>query len=365
MYILGIETSCDETAVAVAKDNKILADSVSSSVHLHRDFGGVIPEIASRYHVEYINYVLKDALKRANVKLDKIDLIAVTARPGLVGALLVGISMAKALSLSNGIPLIGVNHLFAHLYAVFMEGEKAIFPFIGLVVSGGHTSLFLVDDVDRYKLLGETLDDAAGEAFDKVAKLLNLGYPGGPVIEKRAKRGKVDRRFFPRSPFDESLNFSFSGIKTSVLYYIRNRLKEKDILKKGKGGAIDISKFASKLGSGEVDDIAANFQDAVTEILTEKTISACIQRGIRRLVLGGGVSANTRLREKMRIGATGNKIELLLPSKRLCLDNAAMVAGLGGALYKKGRRSDLYITAQSTSELQKHGRLTQKQRIDI
>ena len=210
MYILGIETSCDETAVAVTKENKILSTSVSSSVHLHKEFGGVIPEIACRYHVEYVNYILRDALRAAKVGLKNIDLIAVTARPGLVGALLVGISMAKALSLAEGIPLIGVDHLIAHLYAVFMGKERVCFPFIGMVVSGGHTSLFLARGIDKYKLLGQTLDDAAGEAFDKIAKLLNLGYPGGPVIEKRGGLGSIDRRLFPRSRFDESFSFTKS-----------------------------------------------------------------------------------------------------------------------------------------------------------
>jgi len=349
MLVLGIETSCDETAVAVTNDNKILADTVSSSVHLHKDFGGVIPEIASRYHVEYINYVLKDALDKAKIGLDKIKLIAVTTRPGLVGALLVGISMAKALSLSHDIPLIGVDHLLAHLYAVFMNGESATFPFIGLVVSGGHTSLFLVKDVDQYRLLGQTLDDAAGEAFDKVAKLLNLGYPGGPIIEKRAASGEVDKSLFSRNSFDETLNFSFSGIKTSVLYYIRDRLKEKNLFKKERSKASQISRLAARLGNGEIDNIAASFQDSITAILTEKAIAACRQEEVRRLVLGGGVSANTQFRKKIQKAAIENGIELFIPPKRLCLDNAVMVAGLGGALYKKGIKSRLTITAQSTS----------------
>lgn len=348
MIILGIETSCDETAVAVTNNNKILADSISSSVHLHKAFGGVIPEIASRYHVEYINYVLKNALGGAGVRLDKIDLIAVTTRPGLVGALLVGVSMAKALSLSNEIPLIGVDHLHAHLYAIFMDGERAGFPFVGLVVSGGHTSLFLVNGVDQYKLLGQTLDDAAGEAFDKIAKLLNLGYPGGPIIERRAKKGESDRYLFPRNAFDDTLNFSFSGIKTSVLYHIREKLKKKNMVKKEKINADSISKFAARLRDEEINDIAASFQDAATDMLTEKAILACKRKGIRRLVLGGGVTANSQLREKMLSRTMENGIKLFLPAKRLCLDNAAMVAGLGGALYRKGLKSDLFITAHST-----------------
>jgi N6-L-threonylcarbamoyladenine synthase len=348
MYILGIETSCDETAIAIAKDNRILADSVSSSVHLHKDFGGVIPEIASRYHVEYINHVLKSALSKAKITLDKIDLIAVTRKPGLVGALLVGISMAKALSLSNNIPIIGVDHLLAHLYAAFMEGERPIYPFIGLVVSGGHTNLFFVDNVNKYKLLGQTLDDAAGEAFDKVAKLLNLGYPGGPVIQKRAANGEIDKTLFPRSSLDGTLNFSFSGIKTAVLYHLRDRLKHESVFKDKKIKADNISRLALRLKGREIDNIAASFQDAVTEILVEKAVIACRYKGVRRLILGGGVTANTQLRKKLSARALEYGIKLMLPSKKLCLDNAAMVAGLGGALYKKGVRSDLYFTAQST-----------------
>ena len=347
MFVLGIETSCDETAAAVAKDNKILSNAVSSSVHLHKEFGGVIPEIACRYHVEYISYVLEEAFKKAKVGLDKIGLIAVTTRPGLIGALLVGISAAKALSLAGNIPIIEVDHLLAHLYAVRMGGKRVAFPFIGMVASGGHTSLFRVNNVSDYKLLGETLDDAAGEAFDKVAKLLNLGYPGGPIIQKRAKGGEVDRRFFPRNSFDSSLDFSFSGIKTAVLYHIRGRLKEKGLRKGKRNKASQISELAAKLGKKEIDNISASFQDAVTGILTEKAIAACRQEGIHRLVLGGGVSANVELRKKISERAAANGIRFFLPEMRLCLDNAAMVAGLGGALYKRGIRSDLYITARS------------------
>lgn len=349
MIILGIETSCDETAVAVVKDNKILSNSVSSSVDLHKDFGGVIPEIAARYHVEYINYVLDDALRGANKKLKDIDLIAVTTRPGLVGALLVGVSLAKALSLALDIPLIGVDHLIAHLYAASVSGESVKFPFVGLVVSGGHTNLFLVHDVKRYKLLGQTLDDAAGEAFDKVAKILNLGYPGGPAIQKRAAGGKIDKKLFSLDTFNDSLNFSFSGIKTAVLYHLRDKVKAGRLLRGEKSKAKDVSKLAAKLSAEEINDIAASFQDAVTDILVRKAIEAVRREKVRTLVLGGGVTANSELRDKMVDAARDNGIKLHLPAKKMCLDNAAMVAGLGGALYKKGERSDLYITAGSSS----------------
>jgi len=346
MLTLGIETSCDETSVAVVKDNKILSNSISSSVDLHKDFGGVIPEIAARYHVEYINYVLDDALKTAGKRLKDIDLIAVTTRPGLVGALLVGISLAKALSLALDIPLIGVDHLIAHLYAASVCGNGVKFPFVGLVVSGGHTNLFLVRDIKRYKLLGQTLDDAAGEAFDKVAKMLGLGYPGGPVIEKRAAKGRIDKKLFSRDGFDESLNFSFSGMKTAVLYHVRNE--------KGLGSRVQDPGSRSKgpetkISQRQINNIAASFQDAVTDILVKKAFEAVRREKVRTLVLGGGVTANSILRDKMADAAQYNGVKLYLPPMKLCLDNAAMVAGLGGALYRKGVRSDLYITAQSSS----------------
>ncbi|MDD5679683.1 MAG: tRNA (adenosine(37)-N6)-threonylcarbamoyltransferase complex transferase subunit TsaD [Candidatus Omnitrophica bacterium] len=338
MLILGIETSCDETAIAVVKDNKILSNSVSSSVHLHKTFGGVIPEIACRYHVEYINYVLDDALKHAKKKLKDVDLIAVTAHPGLAGALLVGVSLAKAVSLALDIPLISVDHLMAHLYAASLNGGNVRFPFVGLVVSGGHTSLFLVHDIKRHRLLGQTLDDAAGEAFDKVAKLLNLGYPGGPVIQKRAARGKVDKKLFSLDDFDDSLNFSFSGIKTAVLYHLRSKVGPGRLLRGEKNKARDILKLTAKLSNQEIDDIAASFQDAVTDILVRKAIEATRRERVKTLVLGGGVTANSELRDKMIEAARDNGIKLHLPLTKLCLDNGAMVAGLGGALYRKGVR---------------------------
>jgi len=347
MITLGIETSCDETAVAVTQNNRILSNSVSSSVHLHKAFGGVIPEIACRYHVEYINYVFRDALKKAKLKLDSIELVAVTVRPGLVGALLVGISMAKALCLAKNIPLVGVDHLIAHLYAVFLEGRKVAFPFIGMVVSGGHTNLFLVKSVTEYTLIGQTLDDAAGEAFDKVAKLLGLEYPGGPAIENRALNKKGDRRLFLRGNLDRSMNFSFSGIKTAVLYHLRDRLNKEGLLQRTQSKASAISPHVQRLKQEDINMIAASFQEAVTTTLTEKAIAACRHNNVRRLVLGGGVSANTQLRNKLLRRAYENGIRLFLPSKRLCLDNAAMIGGLGEALYKKGVRSDLTITASS------------------
>ena len=350
MYVLGIETSCDETAVATTRDDLILSSSVSSSVHLHRRFGGVVPEIASRYHVEYINYVLKDALCKARVDLNGIGLIAVTTRPGLAGALLVGESMAKALGLAKGIPVTSVDHVYAHLYSVFMkyktdrkQGRKATgskvarYPFIGFVVSGGHTSLFSVRGLGRYRLLGRTVDDAAGEAFDKVSKLLNLGYPGGPAIEKRAREGRIDAALFPVGLSAANMDFSFSGIKTSVLYHIRDCLRKKGVLRHRANKANEISRYVSRLGYDKTSDIAASFQHSMTEILTEKAVLACKREGIRRLVLGGGVSANRQLRDKLSERAVKNGISVFIPPIELCLDNAAMVAGLGSALFRKVR----------------------------
>lgn len=348
MITLGIETSCDETAAAVLKNNTILSNSVSSSVELHKDFGGVIPEIACRYHVEYINYVLRDAMEAAGKKLKDIDLIAVTVKPGLLGALLVGVSLAKALALSLDVPIIGVDHLMAHLYAADVSGERVKLPFVGLVVSGGHTNLFLVRSLTKYKLLGQTLDDAAGEAFDKVAKLLGLGYPGGPVIQKRADKGRRDKRLFSLDNFDASLNFSFSGIKTAVLYYLNSRSSEL-AGRRSKAAIKNISELTAGISEQEINDVAASFQGAVTDILVKKAIEAVRRTGAKTLVLGGGVTANEELRTKMTAAAQYNGIKLHLPVKRLCLDNAAMVAGLGGALYRKGIRSDLNITAEPGS----------------
>jgi len=356
MLVLGIETSCDETAVAITDKREILANCVSSSVHLHSEFGGVIPEIASRYHVEYINYVLKEALEKAHCDLSHIDLTAVTVKPGLVGALLVGISLAKAISFSLKIPLIGIDHLAAHLYAVFMDGANVRLPYIGMVVSGGHTSIFKVEDIGRLELLGQTIDDACGEAFDKVAKMLNLGYPGGPIIQKRALTGTVIPGLFPIDRNDDSLDFSFSGIKTSVLYHLRDRLRTLGILKGNDAlKAREISKFVHKLSYVEISNIAASFQDAATTTLCEKAVAACVKTKIKRLVLGGGVSANKELRKKINLAAQRYGIEFFVPKRILCLDNAAMVAGLGEALFKKGYKSNLTITAQSITSYKSRG----------
>ncbi len=335
MLTLGIETSCDETSVSVTSGKKVLSNIVSSSVHLHKKYGGVVPEIASRFHVEYIIEVLQQALKRSGAKLGDMKLISVTSGPGLVGALLIGISLAKSLSYSLKLPLVGVNHILAHLHSAFLsEGQRPDFPFVGLVVSGGHTSLFYCEDMERHVLLGQTEDDAVGEAYDKVAKILKLGYPGGPVIEKRARLSKDRNRVkFPRTYLGkDSLDFSFSGVKTAVLYYVEKNRKPQTANR-------DLDKEL-------INDICYAFQEAVLDVLVHKTFLAAKIKGARRIVVGGGVAANSRLRKKLLDAARFEGRTVYFPEKKYCLDNAAMVGVLGEELYKRGYRSDLYLSAE-------------------
>ena len=328
MLVLGIETSCDETAVSLVKNGQeVLSNVVSSSLHLHKKYGGVVPEIATRYHVELINSVLDKALNKARVTPKEIDLVACVYGPGLVGALLIGISLAKALKLALNVPLVGINHLQAHLYASLMKKEYLKFPFVGLVVSGGHTNLFYVKSFLKWQMMGKTRDDAAGEAFDKVAKILKLGYPGGPIIERTARRASPDKIRFPRSYLEEdSLDFSFSGLKTAVLYYVRDKR---------------ISDVRS-----QISDIAAGFQEAVVDVLVEKAIKACLLKKVKNFVVGGGVAANRRLRELLLKRLTKQGIKVYFPDLKLCQDNAAMVAGLGYQLYRRGVVSNLNLEAQ-------------------
>jgi N6-L-threonylcarbamoyladenine synthase len=322
MNVLGIETSCDETSVAVVKDGgRVLSNTVSSSLSFHSKYGGVIPEIASRMQLETITQVAQDALKAARMSLKDIGLISVTSGPGLLGSLLVGISFAKSLSLSCGKPLIGINHVHSHLYANFLDARGPKLPFVALVVSGGHTSLFYVKDFHKIEVLGETRDDACGEAFDKVAKILGLGYPGGPLIEKMAARGEAGRFKFQCSGTKDPLDFSFSGIKTAVLYKVRGK----------------------RLKAKEKQDIAASFQEVVTDTLIKKAMLACKNKKVKDLVIGGGVAANNRLRIKFQQEASG--IKCYFPPKALCIDNAAMIAGFGYQLYIRGQRSGLDLTA--------------------
>lgn len=321
MYVLGIETSCDETAAAIVKDGRAVASNVvSSSLREHKKYGGIVPEIAFRTQLETIAQVTGRSIKESGIKLDDVGLISVTNGPGLLGSLLVGICFSKAVSFSRGIPLLGVNHLHSHIYANFLNSAGIRLPFISLVVSGGHTSLFYVEDFDRISLMGSTLDDACGEAFDKVAKILGLGYPGGPLIEVLSRRGDPKKIKFGCSDTNRPLDFSFSGIKTAVLYYARRHASER---------------------TAHLADIAASFQEAVINVLVNKSLLACKAKKVNRLVIGGGVAANNRLREEFLLRAGVKKVNIYFPPKGLCMDNAAMVAGLGYQLFKNGHRAGL------------------------
>jgi tRNA N6-adenosine threonylcarbamoyltransferase len=311
MLVLGIETSCDETAAAVLEDGTTLRSNViASQDEIHSPFGGIVPELAGRSHVERIHLVIQKALKDADVQLDEIDLIAATEGPGLVVSLLVGLNTAKALAYSMGTPVIGINHLEGHVLAIFLQ-QQVEFPFLALIVSGGHTDLCRVNGFGKYQILGRTRDDAAGESFDKVAKMLGLGYPGGPLIEKMARQGKPQAQAFPRAWLEkDSLDFSFSGLKTSV----RNRLQKR----------------ANNNGSSCSDeDIAAGFQEAVVDVLVRKALSACRQESLKRIVVTGGVAANGYLRDRMTHAAREEGIDVFVPKPVFCTDNAAMIACAG------------------------------------
>ncbi len=324
-YTLGIETSCDETSCAVlAGPDKILSNVISSSLKRHQPFGGVVPEIASRHALEAIDIVYREALRQAKLKPSEIDLIAVTRGPGLIGSIFVGVSFAKALSFSLDVPLIGVNHIEAHLEANFI-GQKRPARFIGLVVSGGHTALVRVSG-NHYRVLGETVDDAIGEAYDKAAKILGLGYPGGPVIDRLAQRGNPKGISFTKPKQDRPLDFSFSGIKTAVLYHYEKEKK----------------KFRSQK---YVKDFCASFQEHVMKWTVEKTLLACEQERLKAIVVGGGVSANSRLRALLGEEADQRGIKLFIPPFALTADNAAMIARRGLSLYKNGARSDFRMAA--------------------
>ncbi len=305
--ILAIESSCDETAAAVVVDGKkILSNVINSQVRLHAKYGGVVPELASRRHIETISYVVTEALEVSNMTLDDITTVAVTKGPGLIGSLLVGISFAKSVAYSKNIPLIGVNHLKGHIYAAQLENDVA-YPYISLLVSGGHTELYIVKNHNDFTLLGRTRDDAAGEAFDKVSKLVGLGYPGGVVIDKMSKSGDETFHKFPRAMLNKgSFDFSFSGLKTSFRNYVID--KPDDFLE------------------SRMNDIVASFQEAIVDVLVFKSFRALKKYGIKNLVISGGVAANSRLREKALAEGKKHGVEVTIPSKILCTDNAAMIA---------------------------------------
>lgn len=322
MIILGIETSCDETAVAVVKDGTTIASSVvASQVEVHHRYGGVVPELASRKHIEAIVPVVEEAISKAGLVLKDVEAIAVTRGPGLVGALLVGFTFARACAYALDIPWVGVNHLEGHVNSVFLEPDPPSFPFVALLVSGGHTNIYHVTSHTRMELMGQTRDDAAGEAFDKVAKMLNLGYPGGGIIDRLSKGGDPANIKFPRTYLDRSgFDFSFSGIKTAVNRYIMNQ----------KGSVKD-----------QIPDIAAGFQEAVMDVLCYKAIHGAMQKSCNGIALVGGVAANSRLREKLKSDAARHGIRVHIPSLHLCGDNAAMIAVVGYHYLKAGIVADL------------------------
>jgi len=326
MLMLGIETSCDETAAAVVReDGLVLSDVVASQIEVHAPYGGVVPELASRRHLEVIVPVVDKALKDAGVGLADLDGIAVTQGPGLVGSLLVGCSMAKALAWVHGLPLIGVNHLEGHIYAAYLTDDPPEHPFLALVVSGGHTALYHAPSPLVYELVGQTRDDAAGEAFDKVAKLLGLGFPGGPIIQKTAERGDPRAIEFPIAQItDGSRDFSFSGIKTSVSHYVKRR---------------------GPLGDAQVADVAASFQAAVVKTLVRRTVRAAVHLGVKRVLLTGGVAANGPLRAALVAEGGEHGIHVHIPPPRLCTDNAAMITAAGSARLAAGERAPLTLNA--------------------
>ena len=319
---LGIESSCDETSVAVVKNGReVLSNVIATQIDIHKKYGGVVPEIASRNHVENITYVVKEALEKASVSLDEIDAICPTYGPGLVGALLVGLSTAKALAYASKKPLVGVHHIEGHIAANYITHKDLKPPYLCLVVSGGHSHLVHVKDYTDFEILGRTRDDAVGEAFDKVARVLGLGYPGGPVIDKRAKKGNPHGYNLPRTYF-ENLDFSFSGIKTAVLNLAN---KEKENL--------------------NIDDLCASFEEAVTEMLTTNVLKAVKQIGVNKIAIAGGVSANSYLRERMKKIGEENNLEVYYPELVLCTDNAAMIAAAGYNNFMAGKISKLNLNA--------------------
>ncbi len=322
MKILGIETSCDETAAAVVEDGtQILSSVVASQIKDHRPYGGVVPELASRKHMEAIVPVVESALAQAGIGLNDLDAIAATQGPGLVGALLVGFSFAKAGAYTLGIPWVGVDHLEGHINSVFLDSEPPPFPFVVLLVSGGHTSIYHVTDYTTFELMGRTRDDAAGEAYDKVAKMLDLEYPGGVVIDRLATEGDPKKIKFPRSFLDKTaFDFSFSGLKTAVNRYIQTHPES---------------------CMNEIPDIAAGFQEAVVDVLSYKLINATVSRSCTHLAIVGGVAANEGLRERVHREAGKKRIQVHLPSKTLCGDNAAMIAAAGFRHIQAGESSPL------------------------
>jgi len=336
MFLLAIESSCDEAAAAILQDGSLLLSSiVDSQVQVHSPYGGVVPELASRRHIETIYPVVEEALKQAALRLKQLDAIAVTQGPGLIGSLLVGVSFAKALAYVENLPCFGVDHMAGHLLSIFLGDNHPHFPYIALVASGGHSSIYLVKDPLSYEMIGQTRDDAPGEAFDKVAKLLDLGYPGGPIIAEYARTGNPEAIPFPRAWLEaDSLDFSFSGVKTSVANYVTRSQQNNEKL--------------------HIPDICASFQEAVADVLVGKTIAAARKLGIPRVVLAGGVGANLRLRDLLRSRGQEENIEVFLPPKSFCTDNAAMIAIAGYHLFKNSNQAPARLDMDVYSRSQIH-----------
>ena len=332
-YILAIESSCDETSAAVVVNGReVLSNVIASQIDTHKKYGGVVPEVASRMHIEAISGVVEEALKEANVTLDKIDAIGVTYGPGLVGALLVGLQFAKGLSFATKKPLIGVNHIEGHICANYIQHKELKPPFVSLVVSGGHTFIVHVKNYGDYEVIGQTRDDAAGEAYDKVARALGLGYPGGPKIDKLAKEGNPKAIVFPKANFhEETLDFSFSGVKSAVLNYLNKCKMQK----------IEVNKA----------DVAASFQHAVIDVLKENVLLTCKKRNVKTIAIAGGVASNSSLRETLIKEASKRGIEVLFPAPILCTDNAAMIGSAAYFNFVNGKISDLNLNAKPNLKL--------------
>ena len=342
--ILGIETSCDETAAAVVADGVDVLSNVIATQHaLHQEYAGVVPEIASRAHLERLVPVMREAVTQAGVTLDDVDAIAVGHRPGLIGSLLVGVSAAKALAWSRGLPLIGVDHVAAHLHAPLLGGASATYPALGIVVSGGHTGLYLLHSPLEIELLGKTIDDAVGEAFDKAATILGLSYPGGPAIDREARHGIASAHEFPISQLAPgSLDFSFSGLKTALLYAVHGQPE------RGEAFAFD---RLPKLGDRARADLAASFEHAAVKAVMKKLERALSQHDARMILVGGGVSANTLLRQRLADFEKKHNVPVRLSALEYCVDNAAMIAGAAAARYRAGLFDDLTLSAASQSAI--------------
>ena len=332
-YILAIESSCDETSAAVVVNGReVLSNIIASQIDTHKKFGGVVPEVASRMHIEVVSGVVQEALEEAGVTLQDIDAIGVTYGPGLVGALLVGLQFAKGLAFSTKKPLVGVNHIEGHICANYIQHKDLKPPFVSLVVSGGHTFIVHVKDYGVYEVIGQTRDDAAGEAYDKVARALGLGYPGGPKIDKLAREGSPDSIAFPKANFhDKSLDFSFSGVKSAVLNY----------LNKAKMQNVEVNKA----------DVAASFQKAVIEVLKDNVMETCKSRNVKKIAIAGGVASNSALRETIMNAASKKGIEVLFPAPVLCTDNAAMIGSAAYFNLVNGKISDLNLNAKPNLKL--------------